>query len=71
MEIEYTGKESTYTGKELKEAIVQKVKEGIIQERNIYKYLGTVINKSGNLKDHILELRQFIKDSHRFDHSLL
>ena len=40
------------TGNEPEEVIEERVKEGI----DIYKYLGTVINKLGNLKDHILEL---------------
>ena len=34
------------------------VKEGIIQEADMYKYLRMVINKLGNLKDHILELNR-------------
>ena len=34
------------------------MKEGIVQETNIYKYLEMVINKSGTLKDHILELNR-------------
>ena len=42
------------TGKELEEAIEERVKEGIVQETDIYRYLGMVINKSGNLKDHVL-----------------
>ena len=46
------------TGKELEEVIEERVKEGIIQETNIYKYLGMVINKSGNLKGHIPELNR-------------
>ena len=37
------------TGKEPEETIVEKVKEGIVQETDIYKYLRMVINKSGNL----------------------
>ena len=41
------------TGKELEEAIEERVKEGIVQETDIYRYLGMVINKSGNLKDHV------------------
>ena len=44
------------TGKESEEAIVERVKERIVQERGICKYLGMVINKSGNLKDNILML---------------
>ena len=46
------------TGKEPEEVIEERVKEGIVQEVNIYKYLGMVINKSGNLKNHILELNR-------------
>ena len=46
------------TGKEPEEVIEERVKEGIVQETDIYKYLGMVINKSGTLKDHILELNR-------------
>ena len=46
------------TGKEPEEVIEDRVKEGIVQEVDIYKYLGMVINKSGNLKNHILELNR-------------
>ena len=46
------------TGKEPEEVIEERVKEGIVQEVDIYKYLGMVINKSGNLKNHILELNR-------------
>ena len=48
----------TNTGKEPEEVIEERVKEGIVQEVDIYKYLGMVINKSGNLKNHILELNR-------------
>ena len=41
-------------GKEPEEAMKERIKEGIVQETGIYKYLGMVINKSGNLNDHIL-----------------
>ena len=44
------------TGKEPEEVTEERAKEGIAQETDIYKYQGMVINKSGNLKDHILEL---------------
>ena len=30
----------------------------MVQETDIYKYLGMIINKSVNLKDHILELNR-------------
>ena len=43
------------TGKEPEEAIEERVKKGIVQETDIYKYLGLVVNKLGNLKDRILE----------------
>ena len=46
------------TRKEPEEVIEERVKEGIVQERDIYKYLRMVINKLGNLKDHILELNR-------------
>ena len=46
------------TGKEPEEAIQERVKKGIFQETDIYKYLGMVINKSGNFKDHILKLNR-------------
>ena len=45
-------------GKELEEVIEQRVKERIVQETDVYKYLEMVINKLGNLKDHILELNR-------------
>ena len=45
-------------GKEPEEVVEERMKEGIIQETYIYKYLGTVINKLGNLKDNILELNR-------------
>ena len=44
------------TGKEPKEVIEERVKEGIVQETVICNYLGMIINKSGNLKGHRLEL---------------
>ena len=37
------------TRKKSEQAIEEEVKEGIVQETDIYKYLGMVINKSGNL----------------------
>ena len=46
------------TGKEPVEAIVERVKEGIVQETDIYKYLEMVIKKSGNLRDYTLELNK-------------
>ena len=48
------------TRKEPEEAIKErvKVKDRIVQETDIYKYLRMVINKSGDLKDHILELNR-------------
>ena len=51
------------TGKKPEEVIRERVKEGIVQETGIYKYLGIVINQSGNLKDHILELNRKCKIS--------
>ena len=45
-------------GEEPEEVIEERVKEGIVQETEIYKYLEMVINKSWNLKDHILELNK-------------
>ena len=64
MEIEekmiYGPKKTKYmvinTLKEPEEVIEEREKEEVVQETDIYKYLGMVINKSGNLKDHILEL---------------
>ena len=38
--------------------MVERVKEGIVQETDTYKYLGMAINKLGNLEDHILELNR-------------
>ena len=46
------------TGKEPEEVTEESVKEGIVEEVDIYKYLGMVINKSRNLKDHILEVNR-------------
>ena len=46
------------TGKGQEEVIEERVKEGIVQETDIYKHLGLVINKLGNLKDHILGLNR-------------
>ena len=46
------------TEKKLEEVIEGRVKEGIVQEIDIYKYLGMVINKLRNLKDHMLELNR-------------
>ena len=45
-------------GKEPEEVIEERVKEGIVQETNIYKLLGIVINKLGNLKERILKLNR-------------
>ena len=45
------------TGKKPGEVIEERIKEEIVQETDIYKYLGMVINKSGSLKNHILELK--------------
>ena len=45
-------------GEEPEEVIEERVKEKIVQETEIYKYLEMVINKSWNLKDHILELNK-------------
>ena len=44
--------------KEPEEVTEESVKEGIVEEADIYKYLGMVINKSRNLKDHILEVNR-------------
>ena len=49
------------TEKKLEEVIEERVKEGIVQETDIYKYLGMVINKLRNLKDHMLELNRKCK----------
>ena len=46
------------TGKEPEEVIEERVEEGIVQEADICNYLGMVINKSGKLKNHILELNR-------------
>ena len=45
-------------GKEQEKVIEERVKEEIVQETDIYKYLGMVINKLENLKDHILILNR-------------
>ena len=46
------------TGREPRAAIEEIVKEGTVQETDIYKYLGIAMNKSENLKDHILVLNK-------------
>ena len=46
------------TGKKPEEVIEERVKEGIVQEKDVCNYLGMVLNKSRNLKDHILELNK-------------
>ena len=51
--------------KEPEEAIEEKVKEEIVQERDIYKYLGMVINKSGNLKKKVIELNKKCENINR------
>ena len=43
------------TRKKPEEVIEERVKKGIVQETDIYKYLGMILNKSGNFKDHIPE----------------
>ena len=43
-------------GKEPEEVIEERLKGEIVQESDIYKCLGMVINELGNVKDHILEL---------------
>ena len=58
------------TGKEPEEVIEERVKEGIVQETYIYKYLGTVINKLGNLKDHVLELKRKCEVINREIHAI-
>ena len=45
-------------GEEPEKVIEERVKEEIVQETDIYKYLGMVINKLENLKDHILILNR-------------
>ena len=45
-------------GKEPEKVIEERVKEEIVHETDIYKYLGMVINKLENLKDHILVLNR-------------
>ena len=45
-------------GKEPEEIIEERVKERIVQETDIYKYLGLLMNISGNVKDHMLELNR-------------
>ena len=53
------------TGKEPEEAIEERVKEGVVQDRNMYKHLRMVINKSENLKNHILDLNKKCKAINR------
>ena len=46
------------TGKEKEEDISEQVKAGNILRTKKYKYLRTTINEEGNLKRHIVELKQ-------------
>ena len=46
------------TGKEKEEDISEKVKAGNILRTKKYKYLRITINEEGNLKRHIVELKQ-------------
>ena len=43
------------TGREKLEQIEEEVKEGKIGEVGTYSYLGIMLNKEGNLKEHIKE----------------
>ena len=43
------------TGREKQEKIEEEVKEGKIEEVDTYIYLGTMLKKEGNLKEHIKE----------------
>ena len=43
------------TGREKQEQIEEEVKEGKIDEVATYSYLGIMLNKEGNLKEHIKE----------------
>ena len=43
------------TGRERHEQIQEEVKEGKIDEVATYSYLGVMLNKGGNLKQHIKE----------------
>ena len=43
---------------EPQEVIEERVKEGTVQQTDIYKYLGMLINKLRNLKDYTLELNR-------------
>ena len=56
------GRALVLMGKFLKKIVkmggMRGVNDGKVQETDIYKYLGMVINKLGNLKDHILELNR-------------
>ena len=57
--IQYGLKKTKYltirTGREKQELIEKKVKEGKIDEVATYSYLGIMLNKEGNLKEHIKE----------------
>ena len=43
------------TGREKQEQIEEEVKERKIDEVDTYSYLGIMLNKEGNLKEHIKE----------------
>ena len=57
-------------GKEPEEVIEEKGKEGIVEQTDIYKYLEMVINKLGNLKDHLLELNRKCEVINREIHAI-
>ena len=46
------------TGKEEIAQIQERLQQDTLLETDKYKYLGTVINTEGNLKDHIQEMWQ-------------
>ena len=57
--IQYRLKKTKYmtiiTGREKQEQIEEEVKEGKIDEVDIYSSLGIMLNKEGNLKEHLKE----------------
>ena len=59
--IQYGLKKKKYmtiiTGRESQEQIEEEVKEGKIEEVDTYIYLGIMLNKEGNLKEHIKETK--------------
>ena len=55
------------TRREKQEQIEEEVKEGNIEEVDTYSYLGIMLNKEGNLKEHIKETEKKSKYNNKRD----